>query len=252
MKNLLTFVFISLMVAITTAQDAVALTTARVYINNTEETLPYRIFIPEKMPRTPIPLVIFLHGAGERGIDNKIQVVHGVEDLITYSLNNEPMIIIAPQCPENKRWCEVDWSRLAHTMPREPSYAMRLSLQLIEGLCAEFQIDKSRLYITGLSMGGYGAWDMIQRHPGMFAAAMPLCGGGDIACAPLLKDLPIWVFHGDTDGSVPVSRSRDMVEALKKCGSKVKYTEYPGVGHNCWTRTYANQEVLKWFFSQKR
>lgn len=252
MKNFITLVFLSLMASITTAQDALALTTARIYTNNTAETLPYRIFIPEKIPRTPIPLVIFLHGAGERGTDNRAQVVHGVGDLITYTLNNQPMLIIAPQCPENKRWSEVDWSKLEHTMPEAPSYAMRLSLQLIEELRSEFQIDRSRLYITGLSMGGYGTWDIIQRHPEMFAAAMPVCGGGDIAGAPLFKDLPIWVFHGDKDGSVPVTRSRDMVEALRKCGSTVKYTEYAGVGHNCWERTYANPEVLRWFFSQKR
>ena len=252
MKTLLALAFLSLMAATTTAQDAVALTTARVYTNDKKETLPYRIFIPKKMPKKPVPLVIFLHGAGERGNDNKVQVVHAVRDLITYSLNNEPMIIIAPQCPKNKRWVEVDWSKLSHTMPKEPSYGMRLSLELIEKLCKEFPIDRSRLYITGLSMGGYGTWDMIQRNPKMFAAAMPVCGGGDIAGAPLFKDLPIWVFHGDNDGIVPVARDRNMVKTLKKCGSKVKYTEYSGVGHNSWTQTYANKDVLKWFFSQKR
>jgi len=129
---------------------------------------------------------------------------------------------------------------------------MGLTLELIEKLSQEFAIDRKRLYITGLSMGGYGTWDIIQRHPDMFAAAMPVCGGGDSAAAPLIKDLPIWVFHGDKDGAVPVIRSQNMVAALKQAGSKVKYTEYPGVGHNCWTQTYANQDVLKWFFSQKR
>ena len=252
MKTLLTLTLLSLLAMKTTAQDAVALSTARIYTNDKEETLPYRIYIPEKMPQAPIPLVIFLHGAGERGTDNKVQVVHAVRDLITYSLNNKPMIIIAPQCPKNKKWVEVDWSKLSHTMPKESSYAMRLSLELIEKLCKEFPINRNRLYITGLSMGGYGVWDIIQRHPRMFAAAMPVCGGGDTAGASLFKDLPIWVFHGDNDGAVPVTRSRNIVEALKKCGSKVKYTEYPGVGHNCWTQTYANKNVLKWFFSQKR
>ncbi len=252
MKTLLTLAFLFLMTITTTAQEAVALTTARVYTNDKEETLPYRIFIPEKMSKKPIPLVMFLHGAGERGNDNKVQVVHAVRDLITYSQNNEPMIIIAPQCPKNKKWVEVDWDKLSHTMPKDPSYGMQLTLELIKKICKEFPIDKNRLYITGLSMGGYGTWDIIQRRPKMFAAAMPVCGGGDIAGAPLFKELPIWVFHGDNDGAVPVTRARNMVKALKKCGSKVKYTEYPGVGHNSWAQTYANKDVLKWFFSQKR
>jgi predicted peptidase len=252
MKTLLTLTLLSLMASTLKAQDAVALTTAKVFENDKGESLPYRIYIPEKMPAKPIPLVMFLHGAGERGDDNNVQVKHGVRDLITYSLNNEPMIIIAPQCPKDKKWAEVDWSKLSHTMPKEESFAMRMALETMESVIKEFPVDQRRLYITGLSMGGYGTWDIIQRYPKKFAAAIPVCGGGDTAGAPLFKDLPIWVFHGDADGAVPVSRSRDMVEALKKSGSKVKYTEYPGVGHDSWSRTYADQDVLKWFFSQHR
>ena len=101
-------------------------------------------------------------------------------------------------------------------------------------------------------MGGYGTWDIIQRFPNKFAAAIPVCGGGDLAGAPVFKDIPIWVFHGDKDGAVPVSRSRDMITALKACNSKVKYTEYPDVGHNSWTQTYSNPNVLKWLFNQRR
>jgi predicted peptidase len=223
-----------------------------VYKNNQSETLPYRIYLPPEMPLTPIPVVMFYHGAGERGDNNIAQVKHAVREIITWSINNEPMIIIAPQCPNNKKWAEVDWSKKTHTMPKKISFAMRLSLEILEKICKDYPVDQRRLYVTGLSMGGYGTWDIIQRFPKKFAAAMPVCGGGDVAGAPLFKDLPIWVFHGDKDGAVPVSRSRDMVKALQKCGSQVKYTEYPGVGHGCWAQTYANQNVLKWFFSQKR
>ena len=235
-----------------TAQDAQSLTMARIFTNDKEEKLPYRIYIPPDMPLKPIPLVLFMHGAGERGDDNRIQVKHGVRDLVMWSKNNEPMIIIAPQCPNGKKWVEVDWTKPAHTMPEEPSYAMRLTVELMEQLCREFPVDTRRIYVTGLSMGGYGTWDMIQRYPDKFAAAMPLCGGGDTTGASRFKELPVWVFHGDQDGAVPVSRSRDMVAALRKLGGKVKYTEYPGVGHDCWTRTYADADVLKWFFSQQR
>jgi len=253
MNKLITLTLaVTIAAATLTAQDAVEMTKPLVYTNAQGESLPYRIYLPSKMPLKPIPALIFLHGAGERGEDNKVQVKHAVRDLITYSINNEPMIIIAPQCPPNKKWAEVDWSKLSHTMPQEISFAMRMTMEILDQVCKDYPVDSHRLYITGLSMGGYGTWDIIQRFPGKFAAAMPVCGGGDVAGAPLFKDLPIWVFHGDKDGAVPVSRSRDMVAALKACGSKVKYTEYPGVGHNCWTQTYADPEVLKWFFSQKR
>jgi predicted peptidase len=251
-KIFILFVLLAFSTISTWAQDALSMTTARFFTNDKDETLPYRIYVPKTMPQKHIPLVFFMHGAGERGDDNEAQVKHGVRDLIMWSKKNEPMIIIAPQCPKNKRWVEVDWSKLSHTMPPEPSYAMRLSMQIIETLCKELPVDLRRLYVTGLSMGGYGTWDIIQRYPGRFAAAMPVCGGGDVAGVSRFKNLPIWTFHGDKDGAVPVSRSRDMVKALKKAGSKVKYTEYPGVNHDCWTRTYANPDVLKWFFSQKR
>src|SRR5207244_7702516 len=116
----------------------------------------------------------------------------------------------------------------------------------------EFSIDPKRLYITGLSMGGYGTWDLISRHPELFAAAAPICGGGDEDQAEKIAKLPIWIFHGAKDQAVPVERSRNMVTALKKAGGEPKYTEYPDVGHDSWVRAYKDPELFAWLFAQKK
>ena len=128
---------------------------------------------------------------------------------------------------------------------------MALELALIDKLLSDQRTDARRLYVTGISMGGYGTWDIICRRPQMFAAAMPICGGGDTAQAAKIAKVPIWVFHGSADGAVPVFRSRSMVSALWAAGSNAHYREYPDAGHNVWTRTYRDDEVLKWFFSQR-
>ena len=116
----------------------------------------------------------------------------------------------------------------------------------------EYSIDPQRIYLTGLSMGGYGTWDLLARKPDLFAAGVPVCGGGDESTAEQIANIPIWVFHGDLDSAVPVSRSRTMVEALKKAGGHPKYSEYPGVEHNSWDKAYADPELMKWLFAQKR
>ena len=129
---------------------------------------------------------------------------------------------------------------------------MKLTLLLLQEALAKYPVDRSRIYATGISMGGYGTWDIIQRKPELFAAAIPICGGGDASLAPKIKDIPIWIFHGDADPVVPVVRSRDMYGALKAIGANVRYREYPEAGHDVWTRTYSDTEVLKWLFAQKR
>jgi predicted peptidase len=198
------------------------------------------------------PLVLFLHGAGERGSDNEKQLVHGAKKLLTYSQQNHlPVIIVAPQCPSGQQWVNVPWGDDAHTMPAAPSDAMRLTIELLEELKGKLPVDTSRISVTGLSMGGFGTWDIIQRMPTSFSAAMPICGGGDTAMAAAIKDLPIWVFHGGADTTVKTQRSRDMVNAIKQFGGNVRYTEYEGVGHGSWGRAYANKEALKWLFETK-
>jgi predicted peptidase len=226
----------------------------RTYKDAGGQTLPYRLLSPKEIaPGKNYPLVLFMHGVGERGTDNTGQLIHGAGEFAKPENRQKyPCFVIAPQCPPNCRWVEVDWSLPSHVMPQKPSVPLRLALELVEKLAAELPVDKSRIYVTGLSMGGFGAWDAIQRRPELFAAAIPVCGGGDAAEAPKLKNLPIWAFHGNKDGVVLPRRTTDMIEAVAKAGGSPKMTLYPGVDHNSWTRTYANPKVLAWLFEQKK
>jgi predicted peptidase len=226
----------------------------RVFESSDGRRLGYRLHLPEAAdPARRLPLVLFLHGAGERGTNNTSQLRHGASNLVAYAAAHaDPAIVVVPQCPPNFRWVEVPWKDPSHTMPEAPSEPMKLVLELLDRLPSELPVDPARVYVTGISMGGFGTWDLLQRKPSLFAAGMPICGGGDLAQAPRLARVPIWAFHGDKDAAVMVSRSRDMVDAIRKAGGDPRYTEYPGVGHDSWTRTYADDKVLEWFFSRRK
>ena len=219
-----------------------------------ERFLPYRVHWPEDVDNaSPTPLVVFLHVAGERGSDNERQLIHGARDLLRYSIErHEPLIIVAPQVPLDERWVDVVWDERVHRMPEHPSESMGLLMGLLTELMSDSRVDTNRVYLTGLSMGGFGTWDLIARWPDTFAAALPVCGGGDTDSAVRIKNIPVWAFHGSDDAVVIPERSRDMIQALQQVGSNPRYTEYPGVGHDSWTETYQNFEVLDWFFSQRR
>lgn len=229
---------------------------ARVYKNDKGETLNYRLMVPKDYSPSgteKYPLVLFLHGAGERGDDNTKQLVHETKEFATDTNRQKfPCFVIAPQCPDGKKWTEVDWSADTHKQPEEESISLKLTRELMASLEKEFRIDTKRLYVTGLSMGGYGTWDMISRTPDLFAAAIPICGGADEAQAERLTKLPIWVFHGDKDTVVKPERSRRMIEAIKKAGGDPKYTEYPDVDHDSWSQTYSNPDVTAWLFAQRK
>jgi predicted peptidase len=216
--------------------------------------LPYRLLKPLNYDaKQQYPLVLFLHGAGERGSDNERQLIHGGKDFADEGFRKRhPAFIVAPQCPEEEKWVDVPWDSEAHKMPAEPSLPMKSVLKLLETLRKEFPIDAKRIYGIGLSMGGYGTWDILQRRPELLAAAVPICGGGDPDYAEGFKSTPVWVFHGDADTAVPVSRSRDMVKALEAAGGRPIYTEYEGVDHNSWTRTFDNRLIWDWMFAQHK
>jgi len=217
-------------------------------------TLNYRLLKPAEIDAgKKYPLVVFLHGGGERGDDNTAQLVHGIREFAAASHRQKyPCFLIAPQSPRDKTWADNKWTTKEHALPEKPVEPMRLTLELIDSLVKEFPIDADRIYITGLSMGGYGTWDALVRRPNFFAAAVPVCGGADVKMAVAIKHVPVWVFHGDKDAAVPVSRSREIVEALKKAGGKPKYTEYLGVGHKSWEAAYADPALHEWLFAQKR
>ena len=238
----------------TRAQTAEELTTAEVFKVADGTTLNVRVHMPPAPPEgKKLPVVLFLHGAGERGSDNTLQLKHGIESLIRYCKNaGDPAILLVPQCPDGQTWVDIPWTTKAHTMKEQPAQPMRLALELLHEKMAALPVDPARVYITGVSMGGYGTWDAVQREPRLFAAALPICGGADTNLVSAIRHVPIWTFHGDKDTAVPVSRSRDIAAALGACGGNIRYREYPDAGHDVWTRTYNDADVLKWFFSQRK
>jgi predicted peptidase len=197
--------------------------------------LNYLLFLPagyEKSDKT-WPLMLFLHGAGESGNDLAKVKAHGPPKIVGTKADF-PFIVVSPQSAGR------GWN--ADTLNA-----------LLDDIIAKYRVDKDRVYLTGLSMGGYGSWTLAAAHPEKFAAVAPICGGGNPADAKKLKDLPIWVFHGAKDPTVPIRRSQEMVEALKAAGNdKVKFTTYPDAGHDSWTETYSNPELYKWLLEQKR
>ncbi|MCM3874070.1 MAG: prolyl oligopeptidase family serine peptidase [Pyrinomonadaceae bacterium] len=214
------------------------------------ETMPYLLFVPAGYDKTkPYPLVLWLHGGGTRGNDLKLLLGHGDQTGIGFFARADnqakyPSLILAPQCPQNKFWGNSDSDH--------PTNEMRLVLEILDRVRADYSVDSGRLYVMGMSLGGYGTWDILVRRPRTFAAAIPICGGGNPSKAAVIARTPIWVFHGDEDESVNVSESRRMVAALKKAGGQPRYTEYKGVGHNSWVPAFKEPDFLSWLFAQSR
>jgi predicted peptidase len=222
-------------------------------ISETDSIL-FRVLIPLNYDTNAVyPLLIFFHGSGERGSDNEAQLINGGK-LFSDEINRQEYnsFVVFPQCPENEKWVDVDWSAESSFMKESPTKPLENSIKLINKLIKEFKIDTKRLYVMGLSMGGYATWDIICRLPDKFAAAVPICGGGDENKAFDIVRVPIWAFHGSKDKTVKTHRSRNMVNAIKQQGGFPKYTEYPGVGHNCWDLAFEEEGLLEWVFSQTK
>jgi predicted peptidase len=220
-----------------------------------DEVFKYRLLEPLKIEAgKKYPLVLFLHGAGERGNDNVTQLLYLPTQMCQPEWREKyPCYLLAPQCRSDKKWVNVPWVGKASQPQPEVSEQMLAAVQMLEKTLKEHPIDVTRIYLTGLSMGGYGSWDLAMRMPERFAAVAPICGGGDNDQAAKLVGMPIWVWHGDADNAVPVERSRTMIEAIKKAGGNPKYTELKGVGHNCWTPAYGNPDgVVPWMFEQRK
>lgn len=216
----------------------------------------YRMLRPEIAKGSVAPLVLFLHGAGERGDDNEIQLKYLPEQLATSAYREKyKTFVVAPQCRAESMWVDANWGeKSSRPMAETPTADLRWVMQLLEHLLVTEPIDKSRIYLTGLSMGGYGAWELACRWPQIFAAAAPICGGGDETKGAELKQLPIWAWHGDLDDAVPVERSRHMVDAIQNAGGqKCRYTELHGEGHKSWIPAYREESgLLDWMFSQRK
>lgn len=229
---------------------------ARVYKNERGEKLPYRLLKPINYdPGQAYPLILFLHGSGERGSNNTRQLKSLAPTLL---LEDEvrwkyPCFVLVPQMPENAKWVYITWRNdQGGRAPKNPTTSLRLTLELLEGLKNELPIDQNRIYVTGLSMGGHGVWDILWRKPELFAAAVPISGCGDPSKAPLFADIPVWVFHGKQDRAVPIALDKIMVKAIRKAGGHPVYTEYPKVAHEAWIPAYRDPKLVKWLFAQRR
>jgi lysophospholipase L1-like esterase/poly(3-hydroxybutyrate) depolymerase len=217
-------------------------------------SIGYRLLAPEKLEAgRKYPLVLFLHGAGERGDDNAAQMKHGVAAFASKDARERfPCFVLAPQCPKEQTWSAVKGWTGERSFEEQPTEPMRLVLGALDALLAELPIDRDRLYVTGLSMGGYGTFDLLARFPERWAAAAPICGGGDATRIAAAKQVPLWAFHGANDNVVQVTRTREMVEALVRAGGAPLYSEYPYVRHDSWNIAYGEPELLPWMFAQKR
>ena len=237
------------------SEDPAKLFEPREFAGEGGNVLKYRLLKPLGYnPNKIYPLVIFLHGAGERGDDNAAQLMHGMSEFCKQARREKnPCYVIAPQCPTGEKWADIDWSAEgAVKMPAQASSSLKLTLAVVDAMLEDAPIDKNRIYITGLSMGGYGTWDAIARRPAFFAAAVPICGGGDPATAEKIKHIAVSCFHGDDDKAVAVEKSRIIIKAIKEAGGSPLYTEYPGVGHDSWTQTYSSDAMQDWLFAQRR
>jgi predicted peptidase len=231
-------------------------TTAFVYTDKNGEEMPYRLFLPaEYNPQKQYPLVLAFHGAGSRGNDNLKQLRPWVAGWIDEQVQKEhPCIILMPQCPAKQQWVNVPWKEGSYQFKDVPiSKPMKLSKEIFDKVVKEYSVNKNRVYVMGMSMGGYGTWNFVMRFPKIIAAAVPICGAGDPSMAKKIKGIPIWAFHGDKDIVVPLSGSTDMIESMtsfKK--NKARLTIYKDVGHNSYELAWKEPELIDWLFSQKK
>ncbi len=222
-------------------------------------TLPYRVFFPEGYGTSDerYPILFYLHGAGECGEDNELQirVLGGENRLISMALDYGKMVVLAPQCrPEPEyNWIPVGqkWDTGSRELTEEPTVSLAAASALLHEFLDSGHVDRNRVYIAGISMGGYGTWEMLAREPDVFAAAIPLCGAGIPSRAHLLTGIAIRAFHGEADGVVPSSGTHDMEDAIRAAGgTKMKATYYAGVGHDVWFSAFAEPGLFDWLTEQ--
>jgi len=261
-RSILLFVFNVLLCCTAYAQDLSEYKWCVITKNN--HYLPYRLLYPQNFDSTKkYPLLVFLHGAYEKGTDNQLQLnIGGRYFLRPENRSQYPAFILFPQCPPDDSWAYFETTLdettgLAKTwnfpFAKEPTVVSGLLKGLLDSLVQQPFTDANRVYLGGLSQGGMGVFDLVARYPGMFAAAFPICGAGKLATAKLFaKQVPLWIFHGDKDEIVPPHFSRDFYKQLQKQGAEVRYSEYPGVHHNSWVNAFAEPDLMRWLFMQRR
>jgi len=224
--------------------------------NDGNGSMPYRILLPKDFNASKkYPVIFFLHGMGERGNDNDIQLVHGSSLFLSDSVRNKyPSIVVFPQCPKDSYWSNVftEEGLRSFNITRSPTKAMEMLILLINKVLTEYPVEKKQVYIGGLSMGGMGVFEIAARQPGLFAAAFAICGGGDTTAVDKMINPAWWIFHGKNDEVVPPVLSEQMAEALTKAGANVKLSMYPNVNHDSWNNAFAEPNLLPWLFSHHK
>lgn len=231
-------------------------TTAYTYTNENGEKMGYRLFLPPSYnPEKKYPLILSFHGAGSRGNDNLKQLRPWVSGWMDEQLQSEhPCIIVMPQCPAEQKWVNVPWEKGSYSIANVSfSKPMKLAKGIFDKVIQENAVDENRIYVMGVSMGGYGAWNFMIHYPELIAAAIPICGGGDPSMANKIKDIPIWAFHGDKDVIVPLSGSTDMMESLyAQKNNKAQLTIYRNVGHKSYELAWKETALIHWVFGQEK
>lgn len=214
-----------------------------------KDSLPYGLLQPLKpVSGEKYPLVIFLHGSSERGSDNAKHFKH-IQLLFNYNIFDKyPCYVFAPQCPKGEVWSTMSNGKSYSATPTRP---MEMVIQAMEKLSMQYPIDHTRIYVTGVSMGGFGVWDLLARLPYRFAAGVPICGGGDVRTIEKIKHIPVWAFHGAEDPTVPAEVTRKMIYGLQEAGALPGYTEFPGIGHTSWHQAYKEPQLMPWLWKQK-
>ena len=257
-RSLIYFLISAVIAALVMAAPAAAKKAETGFVDRTVNVAgteyKYQVFVPENWAKNKKwPVILFLHGAGERGDDGLIQTEVGIGTAIRRYRDRFPAVVVMPQCRKNVWWAESNMADVA--------------MATLAAAQKEFHGDPARTYLTGLSMGGYGTWYLAGRYPGKFAAMVPICGGIQVpdmarqqpaddngpyteAAKKIGSKTPVWIFHGGDDPAVPVTESRRMNDAMKALGGEVRYTEYPGVGHNSWEKAYVEPELLTWMLSK--
>ena len=203
-----------------------------------QQTHAYCVYVPpEYAAEREWPVILFLHGSGERGRDGFLHTDLGLPRSIRRNRARCPAIVVMPQCPPGATWS---------------GDTVRMALACLQQTSREYRLDPQRIYLTGLSLGGAGTWLIGAALPERFAALAPVCGFGDPRDAAKLAGVPIWCFHGSADKNVPVERAREMVSAIRAAGGNIQYTEYDGAGHDVWTRTYDDPAFWRWLLAQRR
>lgn len=216
--------------------------------------MPWRLFVPPSADKkNPLPLVVFLHGAGMRGTDNVGPMSLAWPFITPEAQAKNPCFVFAPQVNVARRWVNHTFNKGSYDSDQiKATDELTAAFAMVDKLVSERPIDQQRIYIVGQSMGGYGSWDAMIRRPDLWAAGVPVCGAGDSAKAASIKAIPVWAWHGENDTMVPVSGSREMIEALTKAGGSPKYTEIPKGGHGVWNQAFNDPKLHEWLFAQRK